>query len=70
MKRHIEGSCWVIPKNGELIVYDNTGKEIGCKVSVRVVTDVVNEFPTAILEVIVNIAASEEEMMKAIEDFK
>jgi hypothetical protein len=69
MSRYFKDHFWVIPKNGELIVYDNTGKEISCQMQVSV-DDCAGEIPTATLKMAVSFAASEEEMMKAIEDFK
>lgn len=60
---------WVISENGFLSVYDSEGKPFECITMVRV-TEKVDEIPIAMVQMVVNVASSKEEMLQLIEEEK
>lgn len=67
--RIVEGAGWVVIKDGTQWVYDENGKRLECVIMTRV-TDRADEVPTAIVQMVVNLASSEEEMFEKIKQLK
>lgn len=61
------GACWVVTENNEHILYSQSGEEIGCQSSCKT-TSAVQEVNTAVVELVVNLAGSREEMMQKIKE--
>lgn len=62
-------ALWVIPGQKHLNVYDENGNMIKAISFIRL-TDKAGDVPQAIIGAVVNIASSEEEMKKTIQEWK
>jgi hypothetical protein len=68
MSRHyIKDAYWIINKDGHQQVYDSNGKLVPFRTVVRV-TDEVGSYPKAMIQVLVNLAGTEEEMHEKIKE--
>lgn len=65
----VKGACWVVVEDNQLILYDNSGNEIQCRIAARL-TDNVGEFPQILLRAIVNIADNKDQMVDQLKEWK